>query len=125
MKSFEFSYENYVIILLNPCAGFSERSIEEKNMDFKGKIEKKKAYLQATFHIKEIGMFGSVVKGTERERSDIDILVEFEEGYKDFFNYMRLKQCLENLLGKKVDLVMKKAIKPRLKERILNEVEYV
>jgi hypothetical protein len=94
-------------------------------MDFKGKIEKKKAYLQATFHVKEIGIFGSVVRETERERSDIDILVEFGEGYKDFFNYMRLKEYLENLLGKKVDLVMKKAIKPRLKERILNEVEYV
>ena len=94
-------------------------------MNHKGKIEEKKAYLQATFHIKEIGIFGSVVRGTERERNDIDILVEFEEGYKDFFNYMRLKEYLENLLGKKVDLVMKKAIKPRLKERILNEVEYV
>lgn len=94
-------------------------------MNYKEKIEEKKAYLQDTFHIKEIGIFGSTVRGTERERSDIDILVEFEKGHKDFFNYMRLKKCLENLLEKKVDLVMKKAIKPRLKERILNEVEYV
>jgi len=94
-------------------------------MNYKEKIEKKKVYLQDTFHIREIGIFGSTVRGRERERSDIDILVEFEEGYKDFFNYMRLKKCLENLLGKRVDLVMKKAIKPRLKERILNEVEYV
>jgi predicted nucleotidyltransferase len=101
------------------------QSTEECRVNLKRKIEEKKAYFQATFHIKEIGIFGSFVRGTERDRSDIDILVEFEEGYKDFFNYMRLKQCLEDLLGKRVDLVMKKAIKPRLKERILNEVEYV
>jgi len=75
--------------------------------------------------VKEIGIFGSFVKGAQKERSDIDILVEFEQGHKDFFNYMRLKYYLEDILGKKVDLVMKKAIKPMIKERILSEVEYV
>lgn len=70
-------------------------------------------------------MFGSMVTGTSHDRSDIDILVEFEDGHKDLFNYMKLKNYLENLLGRKVDLVMKKAIKERLRERILHEVEYV
>ena len=94
-------------------------------MKIKEKVEEKKPYLKATYHVKEIGIFGSFAKGVPHPHSDIDILVEFEEGHKDFFNYMKLKYYLENLLRRKVDLVMKKAIKPRLKDRILSEVEYV
>jgi hypothetical protein len=93
--------------------------------DIKSKLEENRAYIKSTYHIQEIGIFGSYVRGVLRQKSDIDILVEFEEGYKDFFNYMRLKKYLEDLFGRKVDLVMKKAIKPRLKDRILGEVEYV
>jgi hypothetical protein len=94
-------------------------------MDIKSKLEENKAYIKSTYHVEEIGIFGSFVKGDLHQNSDIDVLVEFAEGCKDFFNYMRLKQYLEDLLGRKVDLVMKKAIKPRLKDRILGEVEYV
>jgi predicted nucleotidyltransferase len=93
--------------------------------DMKSKLEETRAYIKSTYHIQEIGIFGSYVRGGLHQKSDIDILVEFDEGYKDFFNYMRLKQYLEDLFGRKVDLVMKKAIKPRLKDRILGEVEYV
>lgn len=91
----------------------------------KEKLEKYKPQIKRTYHVKEIGIFGSFVRGAHSKYSDIDILVDFEKGHKDFFNYIRLKYYLENLLGKKVDLVMKKAIKPVLKKRILSEVEYV
>ena len=77
------------------------------------------------YHVREIGIFGSYVKGDYTRASDLDILVDFEEGHKDLFNYMRLKRDLEKLLGKKVDLVMKKAIKKRLQKQILAEVRYV
>ena len=80
--------------------------------------------MQKKFHIKSIGVFGSYAKNMQTKKSDIDILVEFEKGHKDFFNYMRLKLYLEKLFGRKVDLVIKEAIKPQLKERILNEVVY-
>jgi len=89
------------------------------------KLERSRQYIGKTYHVKGIGIFGSFVKGAQKERSDIDILVEFEQGHKDFFNYMRLKYYLEDILGKRVDLVMKKAIKPMIKKRILSEVEYV
>ncbi|GAJ11061.1 unnamed protein product, partial [marine sediment metagenome] len=74
-----------------------------------------------------LGIFGSFVKGQEKadNSSDIDILINFKKGHKDFFNYMRLKYYLENLLGREVDLVIKEAVRPRLKERIFSEVEYV
>lgn len=81
-------------------------------------------YMKETYYVKEIGIFGSFVTGKQKAMSDIDILVAFENGHKDFFNYMRLKYFLEDLLGRKVDLVIKEAVKPRLKQKIFDEVEY-
>jgi hypothetical protein len=53
------------------------------------------------------------------------VLVSFDQGRKDLFNYMRLKMYLEERLDRKVDLVIKEAVKPRLRDRILGEVRYV
>jgi len=96
-------------------------------IEIKKILEKNNNYLRQTFHVSEIGIFGSFVKGREKadNSSDVDILITFKKGHKDFFNYMRLKYYLENLLGRKVDLVLKEAVKPRLKKRIFSEVEYV
>ena len=76
------------------------------------------------FKIKEIGVFGSYVRGEQKEDSDIDILVEFEEGYKTFDNYMELKFFLEEILTSKIDLVIKTTIRDELKQNILSEVTY-
>jgi predicted nucleotidyltransferase len=89
------------------------------------KIVDNKPYLKKVYHIKEIGVFGSFIRGEQTESSDIDLLVEFEKGHSDLFNFIRLKDYLEELLGRKVDLVTKKAVKSRLRERILSEVKYV
>jgi uncharacterized protein len=93
--------------------------------EVKNRLAEQRAEIRKTFHVKKIGIFGSVVRNKQTRRSDVDILVEFERGHKDFFNYIRLKYYLEASLEKKVDLVMKEAVKPRLKERIFNEVVYV
>jgi len=89
------------------------------------KLERDKDHIERAFHVRELGIFGSYVRGDETASSDIDLLVEFENGHKDFFNYVRLKYHLEELLGKKVDLVMKTAIKSRLIKPIFSEVKYV
>ena len=94
-------------------------------VEIKKILEKNDKYLKTTFYVREIGIFGSFVKGKQKTKSDIDILVTFGKGHKDFFNYMKLKYCIEELLGQKVDLVIKDALKPRLRENILAEVEYV
>jgi predicted nucleotidyltransferase len=96
-------------------------------VEIKKILEKNNKYLRQTFHVMEIGIFGSFVKEEEKtdNDSDIDILITFRKGHKDFFNYMRLKYYLEDLLGREVDLVIKEAVKPRLKERIFREVKYV
>jgi len=76
------------------------------------------------FGVARIGIFGSYVRGEEKPESDVDVLVEFREGEKTFDHYMDLKFYLEDLFGRKVDLVMKEAIKRRLREPILSEVVY-
>jgi len=89
------------------------------------KMEEKKVYIKRVFHVREIGVFGSFIRGEQTASSDIDVLVDFERGHKDFFNYMKLRYYLEELLQRKIDLVIKNAVKPRLRKRIFSEVEYV
>jgi predicted nucleotidyltransferase len=88
-------------------------------------LEDNKDILKDKFKVIEIGIFGSYVRGEETITSDIDILVEFEKEGKTFDNYIELKYFLEELLGIKVDLVMKGALKQELKDIILQETIYV
>lgn len=87
-------------------------------------IKEHKLELEKKFNVEEIGVFGSYVKGEQKKRSDLDILVEFREPV-GLFEFMDLEEYLQNLLGVKVDLVMKKALKPRIGEYILREVVYI
>ena len=88
-------------------------------------LEEQRDVLRERFHVIDVGIFGSFITGEETALSDIDILVTFERGHKDFFNYMRMKYYLGELIGLEVDLVIKEAVKPRLREKIFREVEYV
>ena len=63
-------------------------------------------------------------RGDERGGSDIDMLVEFSKPV-GFFKFIELEEFLGKLTGKKVDLVTKKALKPAIKNEILQEVSYV
>jgi len=74
--------------------------------------------------VKEIGVFGSFVKGEQRKKSDVDILVELEEPI-GLFKFMDLEEYLGKLLKLKVDLVTKGALKPKIGEHILEEVVYL
>jgi uncharacterized protein len=80
-----------------------------------------KAELRERFKVKNIGVFGSYVRGEQKGSSDVDILVEFDEAV-GLFEFMKLENYLSDLLGVKVDLVSKKALKPHIGERILEEV---
>ncbi|WP_067052306.1 nucleotidyltransferase family protein [Methanofollis ethanolicus] len=75
--------------------------------------------------VRRIGIFGSFVRGEEREDSDIDILIEFEEGRRSFDTYMDLTFFLEDLFGRHVDLVDQDTLKPGLAPHILQSVRYV
>lgn len=80
--------------------------------------------MRKKYSVKEIGIFGSYVKGEEKEESDIDILVEFEKPI-GLLKFIELENYLTDLFKIKVDLVMKSALKPKIGERILKEVIYL
>jgi predicted nucleotidyltransferase len=90
----------------------------------KGLLRAHKEELRKKFNVKEIGVFGSFVRGEHKKGSDIDILVDFEEPI-GLFEFMDLEEYLSNLLGRKVDLVSRKALKPFIGEYIRKEVVYV
>ncbi len=86
-------------------------------------LKSRKEDLKKNFFVEKIGIFGSFSKGNETVESDVDILVEFNGPIG--WDFIDLKEYLENLLDKKVDLVSVKALKPQLKADILNSVIYV
>lgn len=79
--------------------------------------------LQRKYGVKKIGIFGSFARGEEKRNSDIDVLVEFSKPL-DFFEFLEVEEYLSKILGKKVDLVTYHALKPVIKQDILNEVVY-
>ncbi len=87
-------------------------------------IKKHKSDILKKYKIKEIGVFGSYIRGEENPESDVDILVDFTEPI-DLFRFLDLEEYLSDLFGKKVDLVSKKTLKPYIGKRILKEVQYI
>ncbi len=92
--------------------------------DVKKTLATNKKNLAVKYKVKSIGVFGSFVHGKQKKKSDIDILVEFKETV-DFFEFLDLEEHLEKLLGIKVDLVTKRALKPYIRDNILKETVYV
>ena len=89
-------------------------------------ILKYKEEIKRKYQVKEIGIFGSYVKGKQREASDLDILVEFESGAKiGLLKLINLENYLSDLLGIKVDLVIKSALRPKIEKQILKEAIYL
>jgi uncharacterized protein len=76
------------------------------------------------YKVRQMGLFGSFVRSEESETSDVDILVEFEEG-ADLLDLVGLGDFLEEKLGRKVDLVTKKALRPEIRDRVIREVAMV
>ncbi len=76
--------------------------------------------IKTKYDVKKIGIFGSYARHEENEESDVDILVEFEE--PTLHNFMSLIDYLENLFGRKVDLVTQKSLSPYLRPIVEKEV---
>ena len=87
-------------------------------------LRKHKQELKKRFKLKKIGIFGSYVRDKQGKRSDVDILVEFKEPVS-LLEFVAIERHLSELIGKKVDLVMKSALKPRIGKHILKEVMYI
>jgi hypothetical protein len=88
-----------------------------------GRLDELLLELKKNYKVKEIGLFGSVVRNEYKTGSDIDFLVEFEKG-ADLFDLAALGIFLEDEFGTKVDIISKRAVRDELKSRIFSEVVY-
>ena len=87
----------------------------------KSKIREAMPVLRDKYKVETIGVFGSYVRGEQKGKSDVDILVDFYETI-DLFAFVELEEFLGEALGVKVDLVMKDTLKPRIRDGILKAV---
>ena len=89
-------------------------------------LEEHKEEVSRKYKVREIGIFGSFVRGEQKKRSDIDILVDFDNrNIPGLLKLCEMERYLQRLLKKKVDLVIKSGIRPELKKGILKEVVYI
>jgi predicted nucleotidyltransferase len=89
----------------------------------KQKIAQNKDYLKETYGVEEIGIFGSFARGDSNSDSDVDIAIELSQKIPvGLFDFARIRFYLEELLGKKVDLITKTGIKPLIRDKILGQL---
>ena len=80
----------------------------------------------ARLGIREIGLFGSYLRNEQTEKSDIDILIDFDPLKETYDNYLAVYDLIEDLFkGQKVEVVTRNGLSPFIGPKILNEVEYV
>lgn len=96
----------------------------KKNLSSKDifKILQKNHDLLTKYRVRKIGLFGSYVRNESSKKSDIDLLVDFEE--KTFDNFIELAFELEKIFNKKVDLLTEEGISPYILPYIKNEVQW-
>lgn len=78
-----------------------------------------------SYGVQRLGVFGSFVRNQVKEGSDVDFLVEFEQGQKNYSNLYSLHTLLQSLTQRKIEVVTKEALSPYIGPHILKEVEYV
>jgi uncharacterized protein len=76
------------------------------------------------FGVRRLSVFGSFARGEPNDESDVDLLVEFDPNEKTFDNLLGLADFLEELFGRKVDIVTPESLNPHFGHHILNEAEY-
>jgi predicted nucleotidyltransferase len=87
--------------------------------DVKRRLSEQRAEL-TKLGVRSLDIFGSVARGESGPGSDVDLLVDFEQPI-GLFHFFRVQQRLEQILGCRVDLVMREAVKPQLRDQILRE----
>lgn len=90
------------------------------------KLSLLKETLSSQYGVSRIGLFGSTLREENKNSSDIDILIDFQEGKETYQNFISVCDILENFFHKhKLDIVTLKGLSPFIGKQILNEVEYV
>lgn len=81
-------------------------------------------FLNRSFGVTRIGIFGSFAKGEQTASSDIDIVVEMEQSRKNIHSFLKLKRFLEKEMERKIDLGFEHSLKPAIKEKVLKQIIY-
>ncbi|MGV8143162.1 MAG: nucleotidyltransferase family protein [Methanothermobacter sp.] len=87
-------------------------------------LTENKERIKGNYRVKRLGIFGSYVRGEQREDSDVDILVTFDEPIS-LLKLVNFENYLQDITGIKVDVVPENSIRPELRDIILNEVSYI
>lgn len=74
--------------------------------------------------VKRIGLFGSFSRGTQTTLSDVDLIVSFFPGYKNYDNFYTLVELLEHHLKRKIELITEESLDPYLKKEIEKDINY-
>ena len=77
------------------------------------------------YGIQRIGLFGSFVRNENTDKSDIDFVIKFDIGKKNYDNFIHLSFFLSDLLERKIELMTEESLSPYLRENIMSGVEYV
>jgi len=85
------------------------------------RLRELKEELSKRYKVRYLGVFGSAARGQLTEESDIDLLVEFESD-ADLFDLVALADFLEEKLGRRVDIVSKRALRDEIKSAVLKEL---
>ena len=94
----------------------------DEKSNFVTKLEEVLPLLRERFGVARIGIFGSTARGEERPESDVDVLVEFAPGQTTFRNFMELAFYLEELFGRRVDLVTEQGLSRYIRPNVEQEV---
>jgi len=95
---------------------------EKKNLTSLRKIlHQQLPMLSEKYHVRSLWLFGSYARSQQHKESDLDILIEFDKT-PGLLTFIEIENYLSDLLGLKVDLVMKRALKPRIGKRIKDDI---
>lgn len=92
--------------------------------DIQQLLKQQKLMLEKKYKINQVGIFGSYIRGEQTQKSDLDILIDYQEA-PSLITLIELEYYLSDIVGIKVDLVTKKGLKPQLKDYILKETVYL
>jgi predicted nucleotidyltransferase len=99
---------------------------ELKQKDIINYLDSRKDFFQQQYHVRKIALIGSFARNEQNPQSDVDILIDLDEGTADIFEVKRLiQQELEKEFNRKVEIASERYIKPYYREEILSEAVYV
>lgn len=102
------------------------RKREKQSLDeLLARLQAELPELREQWGVRSLGVFGSYVRGEQRPRSDLDLLVEFDDRPVGLLHLIGLERHLSDLLGMKVDLVERRGFKPAIGRHVLAEVRPV